>query len=113
MTAETDAVKTATATMMSIFEDWQKAGLGAWAWTNPAWYETALEVNTELARFVSDRIRQDLEFQAELMQCRDAASFREVQGKFLKEAFGQYSAETGKLVRMSQEAMGVAAEEEN
>lgn len=108
MTAETDAVKTVTATMMSIFEDWQKAGLGSWAWANPAWYEQALEVNSEIARFIVDRIRQDLEFQSELLQCRDPAAFREIQGRFLKEAFDQYSAETGKLVRLNQAALDAA-----
>jgi hypothetical protein len=36
------------------------------------------------------------------MQCHDPAEFSRIQGEFLKTAFDQYSAETGKLVQMNQ-----------
>ncbi|SDK90092.1 Phasin protein [Aliiruegeria lutimaris] len=94
-----------TEQMMSLFEDWQKAGLGAWAWANPLWYQMVVEMNSEIARFISDRLKQDFDFQAQLLQCRDPAALRELQCRFMKEAFEQYSAETGKLFKMNNAAL--------
>lgn len=105
MAKRNDDAKAATDQMMSLFEEWQNAGLAAWAWTNPSLLQQMSEINSEVVQFVSDRIRQDVQFQQELMKCRDPAEFRELQGQFLKDAFDQYSAETGKLVQMNQAAL--------
>ncbi|MDV7143925.1 phasin family protein [Tropicimonas sp. TH_r6] len=98
------AAEAARERMTSLFEDWQAAGLGAWSWANPVWFRQIATINAEVTRFVTDRLRQDVEFQTELMQCRDPAEMQEVQGRFLKNAFDQYSAETGKLVQMNRDA---------
>ncbi len=108
MTEKNMAAQAATEQMVSLFEDWQKAGLGAWAMANPAWYAKVAEMNVEIARFISDRLKQDLDFQAQLLQCRDPAALRELQCQFMKEAFEQYSAETGKLFRMNGAALDAA-----
>ncbi len=105
MTETNSAAQAATEQMMSLFGDWQKAGLGAWAWANPMWYEMVVEMNAEIARFISDRLKQDLEFQARVLQCRDPAALRELQCQFMKEAFEQYSSETGKLFKMNSAAL--------
>lgn len=108
MAEKTSAAQAATEQMMSHFEDWQKAGLGAWAWSNPEWFRQMTAINAEVTRFVTDRLQQDLEFQTQLLQCRDPAELRELQGRFFKEAFEQYSAETGKLVQMNRAALDAA-----
>ncbi len=108
MTDTTEATQAAMERMASLFEDWQSAGLGVWAWANPQWFRHVAAMNAELTRFVSERLQQDLEFQSQLMQCRDPLEFRELQGRFLKDAFDQYSAETGKLVQMNRSALDAA-----
>ena len=108
MTGKKSAADAATEQMTTLFEDWQKAGLGAWAWANPAWFRQVTEINSEIARFVADRLRQDLEFQSEVLQCRDPLELREIHGRFIRDAFDQYSAETGKLVQMNRAALDAA-----
>jgi hypothetical protein len=65
---------------------------------------TALsEVQKEIAGFVSERIRQDLQTQQELLACRTLDDVREVQSRFLRSTIDQYSAEASKLMRLGAE----------
>ena len=61
------------------------------------------EMQKEVAEFVSERIRQDLETQQELLRCRTLDDVREVQSRFLRTTLEQYSAEATKLMQLSTE----------
>ena len=50
-------------------------------------------VRAEVADFVAERIRQDIETQAELLGCRNLDEVREVQSRFFRTAIDQYAAE--------------------
>ncbi|MFD0978984.1 MULTISPECIES: phasin family protein [Tropicimonas] len=91
--------------MAELLSDWQRAGMGALAWMNPVWVRSMTEMGNEMMQFSSDRIREGIRFQGEILQCCDPVAFREIQGRYLKTAFEQYSAETGKLVRMNRAAL--------
>ena len=61
------------------------------------------EMQKEIAGFVSERIRQDLETQQELLRCRTLDEVREVQSRFFRTTLDQYSAEATKLMQLSTE----------
>jgi hypothetical protein len=61
------------------------------------------EMQKEVAEFVSERIRQDLETQQELLRCRTLEDLREVQSRFFRITLEQYSAEATKLMQLSTE----------
>ena len=61
------------------------------------------EMQKEIAGFVSERIRQDLETQQELLRCRTLDEVREVQSRFFHTTLDQYSAEATKLMQLSTE----------
>ena len=61
------------------------------------------EMQKEVAGFVSERIRQDLETQQELLRCRTLDELREVQSRFFRTTLDQYSAEATKLMQLSTE----------
>jgi len=61
------------------------------------------EMQKEIAGFVSERIRQDLETQQELLKCRTLDEVREVQSRFFRTTLDQYSAEATKLMQLSTE----------
>ncbi|SFC49601.1 phasin family protein [Tropicimonas isoalkanivorans] len=88
-----------------MFEGWPLAGGGALAWMSPVWVSAMSDISAEVTQFVSERIRADIETQQEILQCRDPIELREIQGRYLKTAFDQYSAETGRLIRLNQEVL--------
>ncbi|WP_176473845.1 phasin family protein [Actibacterium ureilyticum] len=65
-----------------------------------AFVENIGKMNTEVLRFLGERLQEDLKTQHALMQCHDVARMSEIQSAFLKTAFEQYTAETGKMVQM-------------
>ena len=83
----------------------QAAGPGAMAKVYVSMLEGMGDVGAEVMQFVTDRIAADMETQKEIMQCRTPADLMEVQQSFLKKAFDEYTAETGKLVQMGTEMM--------
>jgi hypothetical protein len=63
------------------------------------------KVQQEIAQFVTQRIREDLETQQQLMRCRSFDDIRDVQARFIKTAMDQYSAETERLLKLGTEMM--------
>jgi hypothetical protein len=61
------------------------------------------QMQKEIAGFVSERIRQDLETQRELLRCRTLDDLREVQSRLFRTTLDQYSAEVTKLMHLSTE----------
>ena len=55
----------------------------------------------EIAEFLSERFRQDVQTQSDLLRCRTFDDVREVQTRFFRTAMDQYAAEATKLMRIS------------
>ncbi|WP_116133862.1 phasin family protein [Tropicimonas sp. IMCC34043] len=90
--------------MMDLASRWQKLGLTAAVWSNPAMLERMAAMHAEWTGFLSRRMQENLKVQGECLGCTDPVEFQEIQGRFFKTAFDQYCAEIGKLVRMQQSA---------
>lgn len=71
---------------------------------NPAASGAWMDVMTESARFVSDRLQQDLETQKALLACKSPADLLKVQTEFYQTAMEQYAAEATKLFQMMSSA---------
>ncbi len=95
------SVKTAIAEM-------QKAGLGSLAWLGTDWMQNMTDLGGEMRRFMADRIKEDVKTQHEILHAKDMTEVQTIQAQFLKDAFDQYAAETGKLVEMSHEFIAKA-----
>jgi hypothetical protein len=54
----------------------------------------------EIADFVTERIRQDLEAQHALMRCRNLREWQDIQFGFLRTAIGQYGGEATRLIEI-------------
>jgi hypothetical protein len=60
----------------------------------------------EIAEFVAERIRQDIDSQVELMRCRTLDEVLDVQSRFVNTAMDQYAAEASRLARIGAEMIG-------
>ncbi|MCG6884337.1 MAG: phasin family protein [Silicimonas sp.] len=67
-----------------------------------AWMETLGNMGSEMLSFVADRIKEDVKTQHRCLHCDDMAKLQEIQAEFFRKAIEQYTAESGKLVEMSQ-----------
>lgn len=79
----------------------EDAGLGPLRWMGTRWMEAMADLNSEVVSFVADRVREDVKTQHKLLHCKNATELREAQLDFLQKAYTEYTAETGKLVKMS------------
>lgn len=70
-----------------------------------AWIELLSDMGSEVVSFVAQRVKEDVKTQHEILRCDDLAELQEIQSRFLKKAMEQYSAETGKLVEISQKIL--------
>jgi hypothetical protein len=68
-------------------------------------FEGVARVQREIAEFVSERIRQDMETQQELLRCKSIDDVRNLQARFFRTAMDQYSAEATRLMRIGGELM--------
>ena len=70
--------------------------------------ESFTKTQKEISEFLSERIRQDMETQAEFLRCRTLDDIRETQTRFFRTAMDQYAAEATKLLKIGAEMMGPA-----
>ena len=78
-------------------------GFGNMANMGTAWVEALTDMGSEVISFVADRIREDVKTQHEILHCKDVAQLQHIQAEFIQKAVDQYTAETGKLVKMSED----------
>lgn len=90
---ETDA---ATAAMIAIYP----AATKAW-----------LDVLSEGARFLTDRLQKDMETQKALLACTGPADLMRVQSEFVATAMKEYAEEATRMVRMMSEAVEDSAKD--
>lgn len=105
MAQQTKAEQNPTQTMMSAFQDMQKAGLDPARWMGTAWMEHMSSLGSEWLSFVSDRIQEDVKTQHALLHCKDLSAAQHIQMQFLQKAMDDYQAETGKMVEMGTQMM--------
>ncbi len=86
---------------MSATAELQKMGFGSLAWLGAGWVENMNNLNTEVLQFISDRVKEDIRTQQEILHAKDLTEVQEIQTRFMRDAFDQYAAETGKLIEMS------------
>jgi len=94
---------------LNAMTQFQKAGLGSLGWMGTGWMTGMSEISSELVRFVADRIKEDVKTQHEILHAKGIGEIQSIQSRFLKEAFDQYTAETGKLIEMGND-MFIAAQ---
>ena len=70
-----------------------------------AMLEGLTQAQTEISEFITERIRQDLESQAEMLRCRTLDDVRDLQARFFKTAVDQYAAEVSRLMKISTDTM--------
>ncbi len=84
--SQQDAIETATASGAALFD-----GLG--------------RVQRQIAAFVSDRVRQDMETHRAFLSCRSLEDVQEVQRRFIRSTMEQYAVETTRLMSLGHEIM--------
>jgi phasin family protein len=104
-TKPNQTTKDAAATMTEAITAFQKSGMMPMNWFGTTMFEKLAELNSECAQFIADRIKEDVQTQHKMLHCKDADQIKSIQSEFLTKAMEQYSAETGKLVQMSQKMM--------
>ncbi|MEX0310718.1 MAG: phasin family protein [Tateyamaria sp.] len=94
---------TATTKMAAEVAALQDQGLRAMSQFGLAWAEGMSDMGSEVLSFIADRIKEDVATQHKLLHCKNVADFQHIQAEFVQKAIDQYTAETGKLVQMSQD----------
>lgn len=77
-----------------------------------AWAETLSDMGSEVLSFVADRIQEDVKTQHEILHCSDMTEMQKIQTRFIQKAIDQYTAETGKLIEMSQQLFSPATKDD-
>jgi hypothetical protein len=67
--------------------------------------EGLTKVQAEIADFIAERIRQDVETQADMLSCRNLDDVRDLQTRFFRTALDQYAAEVSRLMKISTDTM--------
>ena len=86
----------------------QSAGFGSMTWLGTAWIETMGEMSSEVLQFIAARIKEDVKTQQAILHCKNADEMRTIQSEFVQTAIDQYTAETGKLVKIGNEMFSAA-----
>lgn len=89
----------------------EESGLGPMRLLCTAWFEKMADMNTELASFVADRVREDVKTQHEMLHCKSTDDLRKAQFAFMEKAYAQYTAETGKLVQLGLDFLPITNKE--
>ncbi|MBF9058579.1 hypothetical protein HKCCSP123_05230 [Rhodobacterales bacterium HKCCSP123] len=68
---------------------------------NPVFAKAWLDLMSESARFLTERLHSDLETQKALMACKTPMDLMKVQAEFLNTAMQQYADEVARLMNMT------------
>jgi len=75
---------------------------------NPAAAKMWLDIVNESARFVSERLREDLSTQTAMLQCKSPVELVQLQSEFIRKAVEQYTEESMRLFEIMREAAAEA-----
>ncbi|MEY8840112.1 phasin family protein [Cribrihabitans sp. XS_ASV171] len=95
-----DKTPDAARAMADMMAQMQKMGTEAMTSMSGDWVERMSKVGTEVMSFAADRMKQDMEFQQKLLQCRDMQELQQLQTRFWQEAIEQYRGEMERLAEM-------------
>ena len=70
-----------------------------------AMLEGLTKAQTEISDFITQRIRQDVETQGEMLRCRTLDDVRDLQTRFFKTALDQYAGEASRLMKIGTDMM--------
>jgi hypothetical protein len=70
-----------------------------------AMLEGLTKAQTEISDFITQRIRQDVETQSEMLRCRTLDDVRDLQTRFFKTALDQYAGEASRLMKIGTDMM--------
>ena len=90
-------IDTVTATQQEALRSIETAGAAV--------LEGVGRVQREIADFVAERIRNDMDAQSAMLRCKTLGDLRSVQVDFVRTAFDQYSSEASRLLRLGGEMM--------
>ena len=82
----------------------QEAGFGNMIGLSTAWFEALGDMSEEVVSFVTNRIKEDVKVQHEIMHCKNVTEMQRIQSQFLQKAMDQYRTETSKLINMGTKA---------
>lgn len=71
---------------------------------NPVFAKAWMDLMSESARFMTERLRTDMETQKALMACKTPAELMDVQSEFLTTAMQQYADEAARMLEMTVKA---------
>jgi hypothetical protein len=83
--------------------DEMRAALGPWGEMGAAWVDAMAGLGGEAVRFLSERMQEDVALQQRLLHAGSLEEARHVQAQFFQTAIDQYTAETGRMVEMSED----------
>jgi len=78
---------------------------------SPAMAKAWADMMTESARFLSDRLQEDMETQKALLSCKTPAEVMQVQSEFFRKAMVDYTAEAQRMLMLMTGASEEALEE--
>lgn len=95
-----DKTKDAMAPMTNLIEAMQEASTKMMPALGPEWTETMNSIGTEMLTFMSERIKQDLQTQQDLLQAKGIAEIQQIHADFIKKTMEDYTSEMTKLMGM-------------
>ena len=103
---QADSPKTAD----DIIAKMQKEGLGNLAELNTAVLESFGDMSTEMAKFIAQRIEEDVRVQHELLHCKSLNEAQQIQMNFLEQAFRQYQEGAARMLDIGTHALEAQTE---
>lgn len=85
---------------ISTIQELQRSGFGNMMGASKAWAEVFGEMSAEFLGFLSDRFKEDVKTQHQILNCKDFGELQKIQAEFVQTAINQYQTETGKLMKM-------------
>ena len=79
---------------------------GVMAGFNPMAPETWREIMTESARFLSERLQQDMEAQQAMLKCKSPLELFQVQTEFYQKAVADYAEEASRMMQITTKSTG-------
>ncbi len=78
---------------------------------NPLVLKAWMDLTSESARFMAERLRRDIELPSEMIACQSPSELMQVQSEFFKTAIDQYLEEAARYSQMSASAFQSIVEE--
>jgi hypothetical protein len=95
----TNGKTTATASPVNnMLEAMQDASTKMMPGVGPEWFETMSNVGNEMLAFMSERVKQDVQTQKDLLQAKGIAEIQQIQADFIKRTMNDYTTEMAKLM---------------